>query len=109
MDDPQRAVRGSTTSTTKTMMMFIHLLMLGFIIGAGLCALHFGMRRWAEDRDVECPWGKFVQATSTTARLAAMGLGAYILASVGWLAVPAALTGYFLTRPALAPAKTSSS
>lgn len=91
------------------MMMFIHLLMFGFLIGAGLCALHFGMRHWAEKRDVECPWGKFVRASSTTARLAAMGLGAYVLASVGWLAVPAALTGFFVTRPALAPAKAETS
>jgi hypothetical protein len=33
-----------------------------------------------------------------------MGLGAYVLASVGWAAIPAALTGFFLTRPALKPA-----
>jgi predicted transporter len=86
------------------MMMLIHLVMLGFLVGAGLCTAHFGMRRWAEARDVTCPWGRAAQASSRTLRIGAMGLGAYVLASVGWAAIPAALTGFFLTRPALKPA-----
>ncbi len=90
------------------MMTLIHLLMFGFLVGAGLCLAHFAAIRWARQRDVACPWGRFVNAVGHAVRLAAMGLGAYVLASVGWVAVPAALTGFLLTRPALVPAKAAS-
>jgi predicted transporter len=96
------AAVGSTPRDTNTMMMLIHLVMFGFLIGVGLCAAHFGMRRWAEARDVGCPWGKLAHASSHVARLGAVGAGVYALASVGWAAIPAAMVGFFLTWPPLA-------
>lgn len=87
------------------MMTLIHILMFGFLVGTGLCAAHFTLRRLAEKHDVACPWGRLVNTTGHAVRLAAMGGGAYVLASVGWVAVPAALGGFLLTRPALAPVR----
>ncbi len=90
-------------------MMLIHLVMLGFLVGVGLCALHFSLRQWAQARDISCPWGRFVRAASGAAELGALGLGAYVLATVGWAAIPAAATGFLLTRPAMAHARASGS
>jgi hypothetical protein len=84
------------------MMTVIHLIMLGFLTGVGLCALHYAGRRWAEQRDINCPWRRCVAMVGQAARLAGLGAGAYLLASVGWLALPAAATGFLVTRPALA-------
>lgn len=89
------------------MMTIIHLLMFGFLVGAGLSAVHFSLRRWAEARDIACPVGKLVHAVRGVTELGALGLGAYVLATVGWAAVPAAATGFLITRPAVSRANAS--
>lgn len=87
------------------MMNLIHLVMFGFIVGAGLCMLHYLGQRLLEPRDVECPWKQAKHTAARAARLGGLGLGAYLLASVGWAVLPAALTGFLVTRPALVPAR----
>lgn len=90
------------------MMTVVHLLMFGFILGAALSVLHYVTRRWAETRDMKCPRAKIARTVSRAARLGVTGVGAYFLATIGWAALPAALTGYFVTKPALAPVREGS-
>ena len=86
------------------MMTLIHLLMLGFLVGAGLCVLHAVARRLTRDQVSQCPRAKIARGVVEAVRLGLVGLGAYFLATLGWATLPAAATGYFLARPALVPA-----
>ncbi len=89
------------------MMNLIHLVMFGFIVGAGLCMLHYLGQRLLAPHDIECPWKQAKHTAARAARLGGLGLGAYLLASVGWAVLPAAAAGFLVTRPALVPARSN--